>query len=98
MCLSPDGDGHPEGTRGSARALAGVAFGEWTLGSDYRSHGTGIRGADCCGLVHARHLETLGPAEGTPVYAVIKTVGFDRQTLGAACRPPNGADTTTVPI
>ncbi len=45
-----------------------------------------------------RSVETLGLAEGTPVYAVIKTVGFDRQTLGAACRRPNGADTTTVPI
>jgi hypothetical protein len=29
---------------------------------------------------------------------VIKTVGFDRQTLGAAYRRPNAADITTVPI
>jgi molybdate transport system ATP-binding protein len=43
-------------------------------------------------------VETLGLAKGTPVYAVIKTVGFDRQTLGAAYRRPNAADITTVPI
>ncbi len=45
-----------------------------------------------------RSVETLGLAKGTPVYAVIKTVGFDRQTLGAAYRRPNAADITTVPI
>ena len=31
-----------DGTHGSARALAIVAFGEWTLGSGDRSRGTGI--------------------------------------------------------
>ncbi len=45
-----------------------------------------------------RSVETLGLAQGTPVYAVIKTVGFDRQKIGAAGRRPNGADTTIVPI
>jgi len=45
-----------------------------------------------------RSVERLKLAQGTPVYAVIKTVGFDRQTLGAASRQANGADTTAVPI
>jgi len=45
-----------------------------------------------------RSVETLGLSQGTPVYAVIKTVGFDRQTLGAGFRQANGADTTAVPI
>jgi len=29
---------------------------------------------------------------------VIKTVGFDRQTLGTALPQANGADTTAIPI
>ena len=45
-----------------------------------------------------RSVETLGLSQGTPVYAVIKTVGFDRQTLGAGFRQANGADTAAVPI
>lgn len=45
-----------------------------------------------------RSVETLGLAQGTPVYAVIKTVGFDRQTLGAAFPQANGADTTAIPV
>src|SRR5499427_4132261 len=45
-----------------------------------------------------RSVESLKLAPGTPVYAVIKTVGFDRQTLGAASRQANGADTTAIPI
>jgi molybdate transport system ATP-binding protein len=45
-----------------------------------------------------RSVETLGLVQGTPVYAVIKTVGFDRLTLGTAGRRPNGADTTIVSI
>jgi molybdate transport system ATP-binding protein len=45
-----------------------------------------------------RSVESLGLTEGTPVYAVIKSVGFDRQTFGAASRHANGADTTAVPI
>ena len=45
-----------------------------------------------------RSVETLGLAEGTPVYAVIKTVGFDRQTLGSTPRRANGADVAAVPI
>jgi len=45
-----------------------------------------------------RSVETLGLRPGTPVYAVIKTVGFDRQTLGAAFPQANGADTTAIPM
>lgn len=45
-----------------------------------------------------RSVETLGLAQGTPVYAVIKTVGFDRQTLGTAFPQAGGADTTAIPI
>ena len=45
-----------------------------------------------------RSVESLGLSQGTSVYAVIKTVGFDRQTLGAGFRQANGADTTAVPI
>jgi molybdate transport system ATP-binding protein len=45
-----------------------------------------------------RSVETLGLAQGTPVYAVIKTVGFDRQTLGTAFPQVSGADTTAIPI
>jgi molybdate transport system ATP-binding protein len=45
-----------------------------------------------------RSVETLGLSQGTPVYAVIKTVGFDRQMLGVAFRQANGADTTAIPI
>lgn len=45
-----------------------------------------------------RSVETLRLVQGTPVYAVIKTVGFDRLTLGTAARRPNGADTTIVPV
>ena len=45
-----------------------------------------------------RSVETLSLTPGTPVYAVIKTVGFDRQTLGAAFPQANGADTTAIPI
>jgi len=45
-----------------------------------------------------RSVESLGLSKGTPVYAVIKTVGFDRQTLGTASRQANGADTTAIPI
>lgn len=45
-----------------------------------------------------RSVETLGLAQGTPVYAVIKTVGFDRQTLGTAFPQANGADTTAIPM
>ena len=45
-----------------------------------------------------RSVESLGLSQGTSVYAVIKTVGFDRQTLGAGFRQANGADTAAVPI
>lgn len=45
-----------------------------------------------------RSVEKLGLAEGTPVYAVIKTVGFDRRMLGHASPGADGADTTTMPI
>ena len=45
-----------------------------------------------------RSVESLGLSKGTPVYAVIKTVGFDRQTLGAAPRQANGADTAAIPV
>ena len=45
-----------------------------------------------------RSVESLGLLQGKPVYAVIKTVGFDRQTLGASFRQVNGADTTAIPI
>ncbi|MFB9263716.1 molybdenum ABC transporter ATP-binding protein [Bradyrhizobium erythrophlei] len=45
-----------------------------------------------------RSVETLNLSQGVPVYAVIKTVGFDRQTLGAALPQANGADTTAIPI
>jgi molybdate transport system ATP-binding protein len=45
-----------------------------------------------------RSVQTLGLTQGTPVYAVIKTVGFDRQALGAASRQANGADTTAIPV
>jgi molybdate transport system ATP-binding protein len=45
-----------------------------------------------------RSVESLQLTEGTPVYAVIKSVGFDRQTFGAASRHANGADTTAIPI
>jgi molybdate transport system ATP-binding protein len=45
-----------------------------------------------------RSVETLGLAQGTPVYAVIKTVGFDRQTLGTAFPQVSGADTTAIPV
>jgi molybdate transport system ATP-binding protein len=43
-------------------------------------------------------VERLGLAAGRPVYAVIKTVGFDRQTFGAVSVRKNGADTTAVPV
>jgi len=45
-----------------------------------------------------RSIETLGLMPGTTVYAVIKTVGFDRQTLGAGFPQANGADTTAIPM
>jgi molybdate transport system ATP-binding protein len=45
-----------------------------------------------------RSVKRLGLSPGMTVYAVIKTVGFDGQALGAAFRQANGADTTAIPI
>jgi molybdate transport system ATP-binding protein len=48
-------------------------------------------------LTH-QSVERLGLVPGKPVYAIIKTVGFDRQTIGSISVRHNGADTTTVPV
>ncbi|OAF05785.1 molybdenum ABC transporter ATP-binding protein [Bradyrhizobium centrolobii] len=58
---------------------------------------------DCSGQailarITRRSVESLHLTEGTTVYAVIKAVGLDRQTFGAASRHANGADTTAIPI
>ncbi|MDR6289234.1 molybdate transport system ATP-binding protein [Inquilinus ginsengisoli] len=49
-------------------------------------------GEDLLARLTRRSIETLGLAPGRPVHAVIKSVAFDRHTIGAALRGPNGAD------
>ncbi|MGK9164842.1 molybdenum ABC transporter ATP-binding protein [Inquilinus limosus] len=54
-------------------------------------------GLDCAGdrllaRLTRRSIEALGLAPGRPVHAVIKSVAFDRHTVGGALRGPHGAD------
>jgi molybdate transport system ATP-binding protein len=45
-----------------------------------------------------RSVERLDLAEGMAVFAVIKTVGFDRETVGAVSVMHNGADMTALHV